>query len=1049
MKSNLKKISSLLAIGLLTISTQAAIILQDNFDTYATGNVTNNSSGFWLGHSGVAPVNVVADSFASAPNALQVSQALAQDIHAFLTNGPYATPAGSLVGTNVLGNPVSALYASMKINVTSIAFNGSQTYFTHFEDSSTFKGRVFIVTNGAALGTFRLAIQNSGTTITNIVPVDLNLNTGYTLATRYVLGTGMCTLWLNPTSETNSLSSTNATDAASVTSVRSYAFRQSSGEGVIDVDDLVVGTAFADVVPGSVNPPTIITQPQDLTVFAGSTATFTNLAVGDATLGYQWYSVTNNVTNAIPGATGLVLSLSSLTTNQTGYVFCTVTNGAGTNSTRSAVLTVSAQPIPPTIDTNITPASATKVVGDTVTFTVAAHGLPAPAYQWKFVPNTNTLVTNILAGAISATLTVTNLSTNQSGLYFVTITNSVGYLTTNSAKATLTVNPPSAVSIATLRSMVDPVTFAPTNTTSLFTATGIVTTWADMTGVANTEFYMQDASGGIVVFWSGANGSTNLPPAGALVQVTGPLSSFSGLLEIAPVFGNALHSVTIISTNNPLPKAQPLPFDPNVSGYPATAKNATMDKLEGMYLVASNVMLNLNTPNFVSGANDIITNNTHNVLRATNSVATINFTNEAGQQFVLFVNAQSGLPGQAKYTGPVTVYGVLGYFTSAGYEFTPSRYEDIISYVHPTNVLTHARQGDLATNSYTELVLRPGESLKTHVSIGDAAGGTVTITASTDGLSANSGWSGITSGLNATGDFTFNPTSADAGSNYLVNLHVTSTAGTDYTNTFSVYVPTADEQQIYITEFLANPTTNPAAAFYNPLARTPVVNGIATNDQYVEIANLSGANWDGGSGTLFTLDTGTASSPVFSSFDGSGADLQPTSSLVVYGGNGSPATLPGLANTAVSRGLRLSTSGSGVLVFRNANGNIIDRVVYSASDISTNGSLSRFPALTNGFVAQAYISTNHVTPGAQYDGGVWSAPTSVPQGVSGIVVSAANNQVFLNFTANTTKASTLWRTYDLTSPFSVVNGGQFGSSNATFTETNTQSKAFYFITTQQ
>src|SRR5439155_22487639 len=103
-------------------------------------------------------------------------------------------------------------------------------------------------------------------------------------------------------------------------------------------------------------------------------------------------------------------------------------------------------------------------------------------------------------------------------------------------------------------SMVNPVTFAPTYTSWSYTITGIVTTWADMTGVANTEFYMQDASGGIVVFWSGASGTTNLPPAGALVQVTGPLNCFSGLLEIEPVFSNPLQSVTILSTNNPLPK---------------------------------------------------------------------------------------------------------------------------------------------------------------------------------------------------------------------------------------------------------------------------------------------------------------------------------------------------------------------------------------------------------------------------------------------------------------------------------------------------------------
>ena len=87
-------------------------------------------------------------------------------------------------------------------------------------------------------------------------------------------------------------------------------------------------------------------------------------------------------------------------------------------------------------------------------------------------------------------------------------------------------------------------------------------------------------------YWSGASGTANLPPAGALVQVTGPLAAFNGLLEMEPVFGNSLESVSIISTGNPLPAAQPLPFDPLVTGYPATTKNATMNAMESMYFVA-------------------------------------------------------------------------------------------------------------------------------------------------------------------------------------------------------------------------------------------------------------------------------------------------------------------------------------------------------------------------------------------------------------------------------------------------------------------------------
>jgi hypothetical protein len=794
--------------------------------------------------------------------------------------------------------------------------------------------------------------------------------------------------------------------------------------------------------------PVITSQPSDVNnVLSGNTVNLSVVADGAPTLTYHWYypdlnhqlaDGSSGYGGTISGSTTANLQLTSVAVAQAGGYQVIVANTSGSVTSRVAQVSIQAAPVPPTIDANITPAGSTNIVGDSVTFSVTAHGVPSVAYQWKFIPATNNLVTNILAGATSSSLPLSNLSTNQSGKYFVTITNSSGYLTTNSAVATLLVNPPPVVSIATLRSMVDPSTFVPTNTTGLFTTIGIVTTRTNLS-TGGCEFYIQDSSGGICIYWSGAANSS-LPSFGAQVQVTGQLAAFHNLLELEAFSSNPLESVAVLSTNNQ-PVAQPLPFDPNVVN-----TLATMQKLEGNYFVASNVTLAAGSTFVSTSLGEPITANASKVATYTTAAVTVAFTNTAGQTFVLYVNSYTDIPGQGKPAGPVTIYGVLGNYNNL-FEFTPSRYADIISYVHVTNVLTHARKGDLATNSYTELVLRPGETLNTHVSIGDAAGGTVTLTALTDGLSANSGWSGLASGLAAVGDFAFSPTAADAGSNYLVNLHVTSTAGTDYTNTFSVYVPTADEQQMAITEILANPTTNPAAAFFDPLVRGESYNaGISTNDQYVEIANLSGTDWDGGSGTLFKLDTGTVSSPVFSSFDGNGADLPSGGALIVYGGS---TTAPGVPNTAISRSLSLPTTSSGVLVFRNAGGNIVDRVVYAAGDLATNGSLTRFPTINDAFVPQSYVSTKHVTPGAQYDGGSWAAATSVPQGVSHVSVSVSNNQMFLNFTADTTKASTLWRADNLTDPFTVVNGGQFSSPAATFTETNLPSKRFYYITTQQ
>jgi hypothetical protein len=126
----------------------------------------------------------------------------------------------------------------------------------------------------------------------------------------------------------------------------------------------------------------------------------------------------------------------------------------------------------------------------------------------------------------------------------------------------------------------------------------------------------------------------------------------------------------------------------------------------------------------------------------------------------------------------------------------------------------------------------------------------------------------------------------------------------------------------------------------------------------------------------------------------------------------------------------------------------VDRVFYNGSSLSTNGSLSRFPKITDGFVPQAYISTSVVTPGRQYDGGAWNQPTKVPAAVTGIVVTKGN-PFTLSFTANTGLATTLWQADNVGDPFKVIFGQQFASPASAFYITNPPPlQQFYFITTQ-
>jgi len=89
---------------------------------------------------------------------------------------------------------------------------------------------------------------------------------------------------------------------------------------------------------------------------------------------------------------------------------------------------------PPVITTQ--PTNASVRVGSSVTFTVVATGTPPLTYQWRKD------VTNIIAGATTSTLTLTNVTAADAGSYDVRVANAVTNVL--SAAAVLTVNPPVA-----------------------------------------------------------------------------------------------------------------------------------------------------------------------------------------------------------------------------------------------------------------------------------------------------------------------------------------------------------------------------------------------------------------------------------------------------------------------------------------------------------------------------------------------------------------------------------------------------------------------------
>ena len=189
-----------------------------------------------------------------------------------------------------------------------------------------------------------------------------------------------------------------------------------------------VTSASANLTVTVPTAPSILTDPQSLTVLPGQTAVFTVSAGGSAPLGYQWYFNTNTL---IPNATSDTLTVTNVQSTNQGAYSVIVSNFVSTAASANATLTVNTNPVAPSFTSQ--PASQFVLAGGTAVFNAAAAGTATITYQW----NRNGIP---IPGATSTTLTLTNVQSTNAGSYTLTASNSVGGAV--SSPAILTITPP-------------------------------------------------------------------------------------------------------------------------------------------------------------------------------------------------------------------------------------------------------------------------------------------------------------------------------------------------------------------------------------------------------------------------------------------------------------------------------------------------------------------------------------------------------------------------------------------------------------------------------
>ena len=299
-------------------SSNAALLLNEPFN-YANGPLVTVSGGAWSTHSGTAgEVEVI-----SGRVDLRVPST--EDVNAVLLGQPFP------VTTNVF------LYASFVVNYSTLP-TASGAYFAHFKGagSTTQRAKIYAFSGGAGTGQYRIGLANGANSIVVNTANSLNTNVDYRIYVRYVVSNATSTLWVDPTNEL-SPAITASDFVASPGTITSFALRQDTGIGVLAVDELRVGTSFADVYTGpNIIAPIISQQPVSTSAIEGGAATFIAAATGTAPLIYQWKF--NNA--PISGATNTSITLLNLTTNAAGLYSLAVSNAAGSANSSAATLTV-------------------------------------------------------------------------------------------------------------------------------------------------------------------------------------------------------------------------------------------------------------------------------------------------------------------------------------------------------------------------------------------------------------------------------------------------------------------------------------------------------------------------------------------------------------------------------------------------------------------------------------------------------------------------------------------------------------------------------------
>lgn len=185
-----------------------------------------------------------------------------------------------------------------------------------------------------------------------------------------------------------------------------------------------VTSGEAEVIVRLFTAPVITTQPIGGALIVGGSIVLSVEATGTPAPTFQWRKDGAD----IEGETASTLTLADVVLDAAGSYTVVATNAMDTITSETAEIIVTDAVVPAVTEQ---PEDAAADTGGSALFTVLASGSPPVSYQWRFDGEA-------IPGGTTATLSLTNLDTDDAGAYSVVISNHAGSVT--SATGSLTVN---------------------------------------------------------------------------------------------------------------------------------------------------------------------------------------------------------------------------------------------------------------------------------------------------------------------------------------------------------------------------------------------------------------------------------------------------------------------------------------------------------------------------------------------------------------------------------------------------------------------------------